>query len=227
MDRLKAMRQRDWARVFGYLCAAVGVGLSAAGYPGADWDALILCLGALMLLRAAVEGPSPSRAAGLMRAGRVIVFMFAFASVNRAQGGVEGAVSGALGNWILWAVAALLLVLPLIRKGLPWRGTERVEVELALSVALGLVFWMVFHWLDGDADMAALRALVAVAAVANAWPIWGRPVAPTVAGLAFGLMLICVVAVPGALLWPVALAMVPVVVGLTFLRQRQEAPPRS
>lgn len=227
MDRLKAMRQRDWARLFGYLCAVVGVGLSVAGYPGADWDALILCLGALMLLRAAVEGPSASRAAGLMRAGRVIVFMFAFASVNRAQGGVEGAVSGALGNWILWAVAALLLALPLIRKGLPWRRTERVEVELALLVTLGLVFWAVFRWLDGEADMAALRALVALAAVANAWPIWGRPAAPAVAGLAFGLMLVCVVAVPGALLWPVALAMVPVVVGLTFLRQRQEAPPRS
>lgn len=227
MDRLKAMRQRDWARLFGYVCVVVGLGLSVAGYPGAQWDSLILCLGALMLLRAAVEGPSPSRAAGLMRAGRVIVFMFAFASVNRAQGGVEGAVSGALGNWILWAVAALLLALPLIRKGLPWREAERVEVELALLVALGLVFWWVFRWLDGNADMAALRALVALAAVANAWPIWGRPVSPVVAGLAFGLMLVCVVAEPGAALWSVAVMTVPVVAALTWLRQRQATPPRA
>ena len=76
MDRLKAMRQRDWARVFGILCAVVGLGLSVRGYPGADWDALILLLGALMLLRGAVEGPSPGRLDGLVRAGRIILFMF-------------------------------------------------------------------------------------------------------------------------------------------------------
>jgi hypothetical protein len=67
------MRQRDWALVFGIACVVVGVGLSARGYPGADWDALILLLGSLMLLRGAVEGPSPSRVAGLVRdgAGRI------------------------------------------------------------------------------------------------------------------------------------------------------------
>ena len=71
MDRLKGMRQRDWARLFGFACVAVGLGLSVAGYEGAQWDALILLLGSLMLLRAAVEGPSPDRAAGLLRALRV------------------------------------------------------------------------------------------------------------------------------------------------------------
>jgi hypothetical protein len=226
MDRLKSMRQRDWARVFGVLCAVVGLGLSVAGYPGADWDALILCLGALMLLRAAVEGPSPSRAAGLMRAGRVIVFMFAFASVNRAQGGVDGAVSGAVGNWILWAVAALLLVLPLVRKGLPWRGTERVGVELVLLIAFGLALWLAFRWL-GDADMAALRALVAVAAVANARPIIRQPVAPMIGWLAFGLMLVCVVVVPGGALWPVALVILPVTLGFAWLQRKVKTPPRA
>jgi len=225
VDRLKAMRQRDWARLFGFACAAVGLGLSVAGYPGAQWDALILCLGALMLLRAAVEGPSPSRDAGLMRALRVILFMFAFSAVNRAQGGVEGAVVGVLGNWILWAVAALLVALPLVRKGLPWRGTGRPEVELAFLLVLALAFWVLFHWLEGEADLAALRALVAVAAVANAWPIWGRPVAPSVAALAFALMLVCIVAAPGAVLWPMALAVTPVVAALTWLRRQQETPP--
>jgi hypothetical protein len=204
------MRQADWARLFGFGCAAVGFGLSLGGYPGADWDALILILGALMLLRAGVEGPSPSRVAGLLRAGRVILFMFAFAAVNRAQGGVAGAVPAALGNWVLWAVAALLLALPLIRKGRPWRGDETPWTDLATMAGMAMAFWLLFQWQTPDPDMAALRTLVAVAAVVNATPIWQTRNQPLVAGLAFGLMILCVAVTPGAMLWPVALGVMPV-----------------
>lgn len=220
MDRLRAMRQRDWARVFGILCAVVGLGLSVRGYPGADWDALILLLGALMLLRGAVEGPSPSRVAGLVRAGRVILFMFAFGAVNRAQTEVAGAVTGVLGNWVLWAVAALLLALPLLRRGLPWgRGADWVR-EVAGIVAMGIAFWALFIWLTPA--MAELRALVAVAAVANAGPVL-RVATPPVAGLVFGVMLCCVVAVPGAALWPVAVAAMAAGAAFWALRRRDGA----
>lgn len=217
MDRLRAMRQRDWARVFGILCAVAGVGLSVWGYPGADWDALILLLGALMLLRGAVEGPTPSRVAGLVRAGRVILFMFAFGAVNRAQTDVAGAVSGVLGNWVLWVVAALLLALPFVRRGLPWgNGAEGLR-EIAGIVAMGIAFWGVFVWLTPE--MADLRALVAVAAVANAGPIL-RVAQPALASLVFALMLCCVVVVPGAVLWPVALMAVLAGAALWALRRR-------
>lgn len=219
MDRLKTMRQADWARLFGFGCAAVALGLSGRGYPGADWDALILILGALMLLRAGVEAPSPNRVAGLMRAGRVILFMFAFAAVNRAQGGVAGAVPAALGNWVLWAVAALLLALPLIRKGRPWHGPEAPWTELATTAGMAVVFWLLFHWLEPDPDMAALRVLVAVAAVVNATPIWQTRNQPLVAGLAFGLMILCVVVKPGEVIWPVALGVIPVALAFGWLRQ--------
>lgn len=219
MDRLKTMRQRDWARVFGFACAVVGLGLSIAGYPGAQWDALILVLGALMLLRAAVEAPSPSRVAGLMRAGRVILFMFAFASVNRAQDGLEGAVSGALGNWILWAVAALLLLLPLVRKGLAWGDAREAGVELLVLFAAGLGFWLLFGWMDGGGSLAALHALVAVAALANGDPIWRQRDAWLVAGVAFGLMLVCIIVPPGSVLWPVAAGVVPIAIGAGYVRR--------
>lgn len=217
MDRVKAMRQKDWARLFGFACVAAGLGLSVAGYAGAQWDALILLLGALMLLRAAVEGPSPSRAAGLVRALRVVLFMFAFAAVNRAQGGVEGAVAGALGNWVLWAVAALLFALPSLRKGLPWGG-RAVAVQVAMIALAAVGFLSVFRWLEGAGDMAALRALVAVAAVANAGPVWAVRDQPVVAGVALGLGLVCVLVVPGALVWPVAAIALPVAAGLAFFK---------
>lgn len=219
MDRLKTMRQADWARLFGFGCAAVAFGLSLRGYPGADWDALILILGALMLLRAGVEGPSPSRVAGLLRAGRVILFMFAFAAVNRAQGGVAGAVPAALGNWVLWAVAALLLALPLIRKGRPWRGDDGLGRELATTAGLAMAFWLLFQWLEPDPDMAALRVLLALAAVVNATPIWQTRTQPLVAGLGFGLMILCVTVTPGATLWPVALGVMPVALAFGWLRR--------
>ena len=215
MDRLRAMRQRDWARVFGILCAVVGVLLSGIGYAGADWDALILLLGALMLLRGAEEGPTPSRMAGLMRAVRIILFMFAFSAVNRAQGDVAGAVSGVLGNWVLWAVAALLLALALLRRGMPWGKAREAIGEAVLIVMAGGAFWGLFHWLTPA--LADLRALVAVAAVANAWPIL-RVAQPAVAGLVFAVMLCCVVVVPGAVLWPVALAVMPFGAAIWALR---------
>lgn len=217
MDRLRAMRQRDWARVFGILCAVAGVGLSVWGYPGADWDALILLLGALMLLRGAVEGPSPSRVAGLVRAVRIILFMFAFGAVNRAQTDVAGAVVGVLGNWVLWAVAALLLALPFVRRGLPWGRAVVGAREVAGIVAMGIAFWGLFVWLTPG--MADLRALVAVAAVANAGPVL-RVAQPAVAGLVFAVMLCCVVVVPGAVLWPVAMGAVLAGAALWALRRR-------
>lgn len=216
MDRLRAMRQRDWARVFGILCALAGVGLSVWGYPGADWDALILLLGALMLLRGAVEGPTPNRVAGLVRAGRVILFMFAFGAVNRAQTDVAGAVSGVLGNWVLWAVAALLVAIPVLRRGLTWGRAVDGLRAVAGIVVMGIVFWGMFVWLTPG--MADLRALVAVAAVANAGPVL-RLAQPGVAGLVFALMLCCVVVVPGAVLWPVALMAVLAGAALWALRR--------
>ena len=213
-----AMRQRDWARLFGFLCVAVGLGLSVAGYDGAQWDALILLLGALMLLRAAVEGPSLSRAEGLLRALRVVLFMFAFAAVNRAQGGVEGAVAGALGNRVLWAVALLLFALPFLRQGLPSGVGGAVALQVAVIAVAAAVFWIGFRWLDGAGDMAALRALVAVAAVANAGPVWAVRGQPLVAGVALGLGLVCVLVVPGGLVWPLAAVALPVAAGFAVFR---------
>lgn len=218
MVRLSAMRQADWARLFGIGCLGVGVGLSVWAYPGADWDALILLLGALMLLRGAVEGPSPSRVVGVVRALRVILFMFAFAAVNRAQGGGEGAVAGALGNWVLWAVAALLLALPSVRRGLPLGDLRGGVRDVAVGLGAGLVFALLYRWLDPVT--AELRALVAVAAVVNAGPILRAGAGDVVAGTALAVMLICVVVVPGAPIWPVALGVAPVAAAFAFLRGR-------
>jgi hypothetical protein len=211
------MRQADWARVFGFGCGAAGMALSLWAYPGADWDALILFLGALMLLRGAVEGPSASRVAGLERALRVILFMFAFAAVNRAQTDVAGAVSGALGNWILWAVAALLLALPLLRRGLPWGPAGQGLRAVAMGAGAALAFGALFLWLDPA--MAGLRTLVAVAAVVNAGPVW-RVAGPSVAGTVVAVALCCVIVVPGAPLWPVALATMPIGLAIWALRRR-------
>lgn len=217
MDRIRAMRQRDWLRVFGFGCAALAPCLSFAGYAGADWDALIVALGGLMLLRGAVDAPAPSRAEGMLRAVRLVLFMFAFAAVNRAQGGVEGAVSAAMNNWVLWAVAALLLALPLFRKGLTWGRVDLREAALLLVVGLG--FWLMFRWLEGAGDMGGLRALVATAAVANAAPVWRAKGQPVVAGVAFGLMAVCVMATPGGTVWPVALGAVPAAIVAGILRR--------
>ena len=219
MDRLKAMRQRDWARVFGFACVAVGLGLSIAGYEGAQWDALILLLGALMLLRAAVEGPSPDRMAGLMRALRVVLFMFAFAAVNRAQGGVEGAVTGVLANWVLWAVAALLFALPLARKGLVWGHWTAVRGDLVALAGAGMVFWALYGWIEGSTDMAALRVMVSLAVIANAAPFWDLKGQPVLSGLAWGLGLTVVFVTPGEAVWPVAVGVAPVAAGFALIRR--------
>lgn len=214
---MRAMRQRDWSRVFGLGCAAAAVGISVADYGGAQWDALILCLGALMLLRAAADAPARTRAAGLVRALRVILFMFAFAAVTRAQGGVDGAVAGAVGNRILWAVAALLLALPLLRKA-PWPD-RRAGIEAAAILAMALAFWLVFGWTSGAGSGSDLRALVATAAAANAAPVWQARGQPVTAGLAFGLMLVCILLPAGATLWPVALATLPAALAAGWLRR--------
>ena len=221
MDRLKGMRQRDWAQVFGFACALGGVGLSVAGYAGADWDGLILLLGALMMLRGAVEGPSPSRVAGLMRAGRLILLMLAFGAVNRAQGGVEGAVAGVLGNPILLAVAVLLLALPFLRRGLVWRAAERVLPEIGLVVIAGIAFWLLHRWLTGPGDMAALWTMVAVAAVVNGAAVLRSGGGWAEQGAAFWVTLTCVVSQPGAVLWPVALAALPFAAGFAAWRHRR------
>lgn len=210
MDRLKAMRQRDWMRLFGFACAGGAVVLSVAGYSGAQWDALILALGALMLLRGAVEQPAAGLAAQLIRALRLILFMFAFAAVNGAQGGIEGAVTAALGNGILWAVAALLLSLPLFRKRQAASDETHPARDLALLAVTGALFWLLFRWLEGAGDMAQFRTLVATAAVANAAPVWQTKGQPVLSGITFALVLVCAAATPGATLWPVALAVLPV-----------------
>lgn len=217
MDRIRAMRQRDWSRVFGFLCAGGAVLLSVAGYQGAQWDALILTLGALMMLRAATEGPSTTKAEGVLRALRLILFMFAFAALTGAQGGVDGAVRAAFGNWLLWAVGALLLALPLFRRHLPWGRPDLREAALLPGVPIG--FWLLFRWIDGAGDMADLRALIATAAVVTAAPVWTAKGQPAVAGTAFALMLVCVTATPGAALWPVALAVLPAAAVFAWLRR--------
>lgn len=221
MDPIRAMRQRDWSRLFGFLCAGGAAALSVTDYPGAQWDALILTLGALMLLRAAVDAPASTRADGIIRALRLILFMCAFAAVNRAQSGVDGAIQAALGNWLLWAVAVLLLALPALRKGLAWGRPDPREAAFLGAMALG--FWLLFRWTDGAGDMADLRALIATAAVANAAPIVQAKAQPLVAGTAFSLMLVCVVATPGAALWPVALAVLPAAVAIYFASKRAKS----
>ena len=101
-------------------------------------------LGALMLLRAGVEGPSPSRVAGLMRAGRVILFMFAFAAVNRAQGEAAAitAVATATADAIRQIAAAIALEATLSFLGLGLPITERAYGPDALATNYALkVLW--------------------------------------------------------------------------------------
>lgn len=207
MDALRRMRQRDWARVFGMACAFGGVALSGFGHAGADWDGLILLLGSLMLLRGAVEGPMTSRVAGLMRAVRLILLMLAFGAVNRAQGGVEGAVAGVLTNPILWAVAALLLALPLLRRGLPWRAGEAVGAELVYFVILVIFAWILSDWLETGGDLIGLRWLVVVAALVNGLSVLRAGPWSGAAGVAIWVTAVCVVVPPGGVIWPAALGL--------------------
>lgn len=205
---MRAMRQRDWARVFGLGCAAGAVVLSLMGRSGGQWDAFILLLGALMLLRGAIEVPVASRAEGVVRALALILLVFAFAAVNRAQGGVGGAVAGVFSSWVLWAVAALLLALPLLRRGLVWGLRRGVAVAILgmAAVLAGMALW------PGD-DALRLRVLVMVAALAQVALIlpqrqgldWG---------LALGVAACCLVVAPGAPVWPVAAALLPIGAGL-------------
>lgn len=223
MDRLKGMRQRDWARVFGLGCVAVGIGLSVAGHAGAQWDAFILLLGAVMLLRAAVEEPAPSREAGLVRALRVILFMLAFGAVARAQsGGVTAAeaLSGVLGNWLIWAVAGLLLALPLLRRGLAWKGGRAAGAEVLAMIAVAGGLWLLFSWIATEA--AGLRTLVGVAVLANGVPIL-RAGQPWIAGVALAVIVTCLAVPPGALLWPVAATGMAAGAVLALLRGRAPA----
>ena len=195
MDRMRGMRQRDWARVFGIGCAAVAVGLSLAG---AQWAAFILLLGALMLLRGAVEWPLTSRAEGVLRALALILLVFAFSAVNRAQGAVAGAVAGGFGNWVRWAVALLLLALPMMRRGTVWGVTaaRMAAAGLLVAVLAGLVLW-------AGEDALRLRLLVAAAVLAQV-----ALILPQGKGLAWGLALgvaaTCLAVAPGAPVWPVA-----------------------
>ena len=206
------MRQRDWALVFGLGCAAAAVGLSLAGHDGAQWDAFVVLLGALMLLRGAVEVPMASRAEGIARALVLILLIFAFSAVNRAQGGVGGAVAGVFGNWILWAVAALLIALPVVRRGLGWGMTgARVAVILALGAVLaGLALW------PGE-DGLRLRFLVIAAVLAQV-----ALILPQGRGLGWGLALgvagTALAVLPGGTVWPVAVALMPLGVALGLWR---------
>lgn len=202
------MRQRDWARVFGLGCAAGAVVLSLLGRPGGQWDAFILLLGAIMLLRGAVEVPVTSRAEGVLRALALVILIFAFAAVNRAQGGLGGAVAGVFGNWVLWAVAALLVALPLARRGLGWGlGWGALLAILAMAGLLaGMALW------PGE-DALRLRLLVVVAVVAQVALILprGRSLAW---GVALGVAGCCLAVVPGATVWPVAVVLLPLGAGL-------------
>lgn len=199
MDRLKRMRQRDWALVFGMGCVAAALGLSLWGHVGAQWDAFILLLGALMLLRGAVEVPVASRAEGVVRALALILLIFAFSAVNRAQGGVAGAVEGVFGNWILWAVAALLVALPLFRRGLPWglAGGRLVMLAGLGAVLAGLALW------PGEAGLRLLVVVAVLAQVALILP-QGRGLGW---GLALGVAGAAVLVPPGGVVWPVAAAL--------------------
>lgn len=221
------MRKRDWARIFGILCIVAAIGLSVANYGGAQWDALILMLGALMLLRAAVEWPSPTRVEGLSRALRVVLFMFAFAAVNRAQGGVDGAVAAAIGNRVLWAVAALLFILPMLRKGVPQGSWRELCVDVALLAGLGVVFWFIHSSSEPSEDMAMLRTLVWLAVLSTAdtfWPVRDRPL---IAGLAWGVGATVVITSPGDTVWIAASGALPVTVAIFWLRGRRASPPAA
>ena len=209
------MRQRDWALVFGLGCAAVAVVLSLRGHAGAQWDAFILLLGALMLLRGAVEAPVASRAEGVLRALVLMLLIFAFAAVNRSQGGVAGAVAGVFGNWILWAVGALLIALPLLRKGLGWGLTgARIAALLGLGAVLaGLALW------PGE-DALRLRILVVAAVLAQV-----ALILPLGRGLGWGLALgvagTALAVVPGGTVWPVGAVLLPLGAALGLWRAAQ------
>lgn len=202
---MRAMRQRDWARVFGLGCAAGAVVLSLTG---AQWEAFILLLGALMLLRGAVEVPVSARAEGVVRALVLILLIFAFAAVNRAQAGAGGAVAGVFGNWVLWAVAALLIGLPLLRRGLAMGVTLPRLVAVAGLAALlaGLALW------PGE-EALRLRLLVVGAVLAQM-----ALILPQGRGLGWGVALgvagCCLLLAPGATVWPVALVLLPLGAGL-------------
>ena len=203
MDRIRAMRQRDWALVFGLLCTGGAVVLSLAG---ADWEGFILLLGALMLLRGALERPVADRAEGVLRALVLILLIFAFAAVNRAQGGEEGAAAAVFGNWILWAVAALLIALPILRRGLVWGVTGR---RLLAGAGLSIVLVVLVLWPGED----GLRLLVVAAVLAQAALILPQPVRGRRAGLgwgtAMGVAATALAVAPGGPIWLAAVVAVP------------------
>lgn len=209
---MRAMRQRDWARIFGLGCAVGAVGLSLLGRPGGQWDAFILLLGALMLLRGAVEVPVATRGEGVVRALALTLLIFAFAAVNRAQGGGGGAVAGVFASWILWAVAALLLLLPILRRGLAWGlGRGAVLAILAMTTVLaGMALW------PGE-DAARLRVLVVVAVAAQVALILPRGRGLDW-GVALGVAGCCLTVMPGAVVWPVAAVLLPLGAGLGLWR---------
>ena len=207
MDRLKAMRQRDWARLFGFLCVVAGLGLSVAGYAGAQWDALICWLGALMLLRAAV--------AQVYWVLRLVSFMFAFAAVNRAQDGVEGAAVGALGNGILWAVGLLLIGIAAMRKVPMWAG-ERVWLDLGAPLA-GAVFFWVFYNANEAPDMALLRFLIALAVILNIATFFKVDQRGVTAGVGFGVGMAVLIATPGGAFLPIGLFALVGALGMVLL----------
>lgn len=230
MDRLMAMRQRDWARLFGFLCVAAGLGLSVAGYPGAQWDALICWLGALMLLRAAVEVPATSRVAQVHWVLRLVSFMFAFAAVNRAQDGVAGAAMGALGNWVLWAVGLLLVGIAAMRKVPFWAG-ERVWLDLGAPLAGAVFFWVFYHSTEAP-DIALLRFLIALAVILNISTFLKGDQRGVTAGVGFGVGMGVLLATPGGAFLPIGLGTLVGAVGMVLLwklgsRGKRETPPRA
>lgn len=221
MDRLSAMRQRDWARVFGFACVVAGLGLSFAGYEGAQWDALICWLGALMLLRAAVEVPAASRVGQAYRVLRIVSFMFAFAAVNRAQDGVAGAAAGALGNWVLWAVAAVLVGMAALRKVPVWAG-EAVWLDIVAPVAGGVFFWIYYNATEAS-DMALLRFLISVAVILNISTFLKGDQRGVTAGVGFGVGIGVLVVTPGAQFFPVGLGTLIGAVGMVLLWKMRDA----
>ena len=163
----------------------------------------------------AVEVPVASRAEGVVRALALILLIFAFAAVNRAQGGADGAVAGVFSSWVLWAVAALLLALPLMRRGLAW-GLRRGAVLAAVAMAgllAGLALW------SGE-DALRLRVLVVVAVVAQMALILPRGRGLDW-GAALGVAGCCLAVVPGATVWPVAAVLLPLGAGLGLWRARR------
>lgn len=226
MDRLRAMRQRDWARLFGFLCVAVGLGLSRAGYEGAQWDALICWMGALMLLRASVEGPAASRVAQGYWVLRIVSFMFAFAAVNRAQDGVAGAATGALENWVLWAVAALLVGIAALRKGLPLWAGETLWRDFAVPLGGGVFFWAYYNATEA-ADMALLRFLISLAVILNVSTFLKGDQRGIGAGVGFGVGIGLLVATPGAMFLPAGLGALVGAVGMVLLWKVRPAARRT